>query len=156
MNFQTCSITPNELFCAEEFDTFKALSAIYSSCLRGETIAPESKAHKFLLALQHRFEVFGRIYSSYGADFRKRGEGFDNLGVYSLLALNLIHPGVVFNAGQRLAALNTALKISDLLNRCAGLMSGPEVRELSETARQTINRELRTKYESFGLKLPAS
>ena len=117
---------------------------------------PDSKAHKFLLALQHRFEVFGRIYSSYGMDFRKRGEGFDNLQVYSLLALSLIHKGVAFNAGQRMAALNTALKVRDLLNQCAGLKSGPEERELSETAQQTINRELRTKYESFGLKLPAS
>jgi len=137
---------------AQEIPTleFLAISCFRLSC-EADADLPDSvqrRAHRLL----SKFETFGRIFSNYDANFRKKGGGYAASTLYVLFASLLFG---IYEKNRNLAFLNSALKVTDLLIVAQDRIVEPCETVLSLAALCESKRMIGALYEAEGFRLPA-
>ena len=107
---------------ADPFGTLEFLALCYFQLYHGRRTPLSDAPLRTVRRLMGKFEVFGRIYTSYDRDFRKTGDRFDDLSLYAFLGLVLIG---VYEQTKSLNFLNTALKLTDLMAGATTMIQGP-------------------------------
>ena len=108
----------------QRFPSSKIISLSIQNFLNEQT----TKAKQDLDNLIKKFEVFRRIQSAYDENFRKVGNDFDNMALYAYFSLALV---LSFSNANSLKALNTALKVNDMLTSRSFKHEKPEAMVLT-------------------------
>jgi hypothetical protein len=120
--------------------------------LRRRTAPLPKEAGRRVRSLMGKFEVYGRVFSRYDANLRKRTDRYVDLIIYALLSLVLLR---TYDRTQHLNVLNTALKVNDLLVNAEEILVEPV--EILATISALVGAQSRLEewYEAQGFRLPA-
>lgn len=96
----------------ESIDTLELLEAMFVLAENNLTHLFSVSWESYLFQLLNRFEVTGKIYKRYTANFKKIENDFSSISNYALLAVNLLK---LYQHGGNLKVLNAVLKLNDML-----------------------------------------
>lgn len=136
---------------AHSFATLEFLALSYYQLYHARRPLDSEVALSVLRRLMGKFEVFGRIFSAYDAQFRRASERYDDLTLYALMALVLLG---VYRQTRNLTFLNTALKLNDVIVTAVETIDGPVLTWAALSALAHGRTCLEELYDSEGFRLP--